>query len=67
MMNKLEKLLKGRAIPRLTAVIIGCYVIGYILMAVNPSAGEYMSLNIDRILHGEIWRLITWVMIPPSS
>ena len=67
MLNKLEKMLKGRAIPRLTTVMIGCYVIGYILMAVNPSASEYMSLNINRILHGEVWRLITWVMIPPSS
>ena len=70
-MNKLleylEQKLRGRAIPHLTAVMIGCFVLGYIMQAVSPSAAQYMSLNIYEILHGQVWRIITWVVIPPDS
>lgn len=32
-----------------------------------PSIIGYISLNPERVIHGEVWRLVTWIMIPPSS
>ena len=70
-MNKiyrgLEKKLGRYAVPNLTIIIIGCYVVGYILTMINPGITAYMTLEPHYILHGQIWRLITWLVIPPSS
>lgn len=66
-LNKLEKKIGRYAIPHLTAVMIACYVIGYIMQGVNTNAAAYMSLNIYAILHGQIWRIVTWILIPPSD
>ncbi len=55
------------AIPHLTAVLIGLYVVGYILQLINPNAVSYMTLEPALILRGQVWRLITWLIIPPSS
>ena len=26
-----------------------------------------LSLNVSKILHGQIWRLVTWIIYPPST
>lgn len=50
---------------------IGGYVIGYILYAIQAVTGaqilSLMELEPYYICHGQIWRLITWVMIPPDQ
>ena len=66
--NKLERKFGKYAIPHLTFVMIGCYVVGYLLQAVNPEfPAAFLSLDISQILRGQIWRLFTWILIPPSS
>ena len=66
-LEKMEKKLGRFAVPRLTLVIIGCYVIGYIIQLVNSNALNYMTLDPCYIFQGQIWRLITWIIIPPSN
>lgn len=71
MLDKLERRLGRYAIPNLTLWLIGGYIIGYILYFASLSSGAnfiaMMTLEPARIIyHFEIWRLITWVMIPPS-
>ena len=34
---------------------------------IAPSALFYLTLNPYAILHGQIWRIVTWILIPPSS
>ena len=65
--NRLERRFGAYAIPNLTRVIIGCYVIGYILERVNPNAMLYMMLEPGAILRGQIWRIITWMLVPPGG
>lgn len=55
------------AIPNLTLVLIGCYIAGYALQMINPDAALYMELEPGYILRGQIWRLITWIVIPPYT
>lgn len=55
------------AIPNLSLVIILCYGFGYLLQYVNSAFLDYLTLNPYEILHGQIWRLITWVLVPPDS
>ena len=71
MLDKMERKLGRYAIPNLTLWLIGGYIIGYILYYATLSSGvnfiAMMTLEPDRIIHQfEIWRLFSWVMIPPS-
>lgn len=65
--DKLERKYGKFGIENLTIYIIVSYVLGYALMILNPSVLSFLSLNVTKILHGQIWRLITWVIYPPST
>lgn len=67
LLNKMERKFGKYAIPNLTMILIGCYVLGYILQMINPNAAQYMQLEPGYILRGQLWRLITWIVIPPYS
>ncbi|MCR5293755.1 MAG: hypothetical protein K6E30_01090 [Lachnospiraceae bacterium] len=67
LLNNLERKIGRYAIPNLTMVIIGCYLIGYVLTTINPDIASYMTLEPGLILRGQVWRLITWIVIPPSG
>ncbi|MDD5900348.1 MAG: hypothetical protein PUC73_05555 [Lachnospiraceae bacterium] len=67
-LNRLERKLGRYAIPNLMYYMIVLYAIGLLLDLFAP--GFYMnwlSLDVYRILHGEVWRLVTFVLQPPSS
>lgn len=59
------------AIHNLTMVLIMCYVAGYVIELMGSAAGNnllgFLTLDPYRILHGQIWRLVTWVLVPPDS
>ena len=65
--DKLERKFGKYGIENLTIYIIVSYVLGYALMILNPSVLSMLSLNVTKILHGQIWRLITWVIYPPNT
>lgn len=64
---KLERKYGKFGIPNLTLYIIGCYIIGYFLQILYPSLLSYLTLEPALILRGQIWRLVSWVLIPPGS
>ncbi len=66
-LNNLERKYGRYAVRNLPAVMIGLYVAGYILQTFSPSVLAFLRLEPYYILHGQIWRIITWVIIPPSS
>ena len=66
-MSKFEKKFGRYAIKNISLVLIGCYVIGYVIQLLSPQLEAMLTLNPYAILHGQIWRLVTWVLIPPSS
>lgn len=65
--DKLERKYGKFGIPDLTIYIVICYVIGYVLQMFNSSILDILSLEPAYILKGQIWRLVTWVIYPPSS
>ncbi len=66
-LSKLERKYGKHAVPRLTAIMIALMAAGYIMQAINASALSYFTLNPYLIFRGQIWRLVTWVLVPPSS
>jgi hypothetical protein len=65
--DKLERKFGRRGIPNLTMYMVICYVLGYLLNALNPSLLSMLSLEPAMILRGQIWRLVTWVIYPPQN
>ena len=67
--NNLERKLGKYAIPNLTMYIVGLYVVGYVLQLAPASVNltAFLTLNPALILSGQIWRIISWILIPPSS
>ena len=70
-MSKFEKKFGKYAIPNLTLILIMCYVAGYVIEMMGRASNTYLlgflTLDPYRILHGQIWRLVTWVIVPPES
>lgn len=66
-MGKFEKKFGKYAISNLTMVLIICYVAGYILQYMLPQVWLMLTLNPYAILHGQVWRLVTWLIAPPGS
>lgn len=66
-LNKMERKFGKYAIRNLPAIIIALYVAGYILAIFQPGILAYLTLDPYRILHGEVWRIVTWLIMPPSS
>ena len=64
---KLERKLGKYAVPNLTTVLIGCFIAGYVISAINSSMLGYMYLDPMYILKGQVWRIFTWIVVPPSS
>lgn len=66
--SKLEKKFGKYAIPNLMTYIIGLYAVGFVLMASGSGIYEnYLSLNAQAILHGQIWRIFTFILMPPAG
>ena len=66
-MNDLKRKLERYAIGNLSFILIVCYVIGFVIQGVYPNLLTWISLNPYWILKGQVWRLVTWVLIPPPS
>lgn len=67
-MDKLERKFGKYAISNLSMILIICYGVGYILKYFNNgSILKFLTLNPYLILHGQVWRLVSWIMIPPSD
>ena len=66
-LNKLERKFGRYAIRNLTTYIIGIYVISYILVLVAPGAMSWLTLEPALILQGQVWRIVTWVLMPPET
>ena len=64
--DKLERKFGRFGVENLTMYVIICYVVGYFLAYFNPSLLSMLSLEPALILRGQIWRIITWVIYPPS-
>lgn len=66
-MKWIERHLGRYAIRNLSLYIAILQMIGFVLELVNSSFLNYISLSPADILHGQIFRLITWVVMPPTS
>ena len=66
-LDKLERKLGRFAIPNLTVYLLAGYVIGFGVMYLMPDLLGWLTLEPALIVRGQVWRLVSWVLIPPTS
>ncbi len=65
-LDKLEKRLGFIAIPGLTRILVGFTALVFGLAWLMPGFISMLNLDPGRIRHGEVWRLFTYIFIPPT-
>lgn len=66
-LSKLERKWGRYAIHNLTMYLIGAYIVGYGISFLTPGLMSLLYLRPGAILSGEVWRLISWVLVPPGG
>lgn len=67
-LRKLEMKFGRYAVRNLSMIVIMLYVIGYIMQLTAPGLLDYCRLSPEMIFrHGQWWRIVTWVLVPPES
>lgn len=61
LMQKLERKWGKYAVCELHKYLVGAYLIGFIFNYLPVNISGYLSFDMSSILHGQIWRLVTWV------
>lgn len=64
---KLERKFGRYAIKNLSLILIICYGIGYAISYIKPEILTFMTLDPYAIAHGQVWRLFSWLIIPPNE
>ena len=66
-LSKMERKFGKYAIPDLMKYVAIVYAVGAILQIIKPEMLDLMMLDFGAILQGQVWRLVTFVVYPPSS
>lgn len=67
-LNKLERKFGRFAIPNLMRYIVILYAAGILIQMTVPEVYfRFLMLDARAILHGEIWRIVTFMIWPPAS
>lgn len=68
LLDKLERKFGRYAIHNLMYYIIILYALGYVIVRFGGSFySDYLSLNPLAIMHGQIWRIVTFIIFPPDT
>ena len=63
--SKIEKKFGRYSIRNLTLYLIIGYGIGYLLFMFQPKILFMLTLDPAAVMHGQVWRLFTWIITPP--
>lgn len=67
-LNKLERKFGKYAIPNLIKYVLVLYAVGTLIGCIDPTFYiRYLCLDFDKVLSGQIWRVITFIMAPYGS
>jgi membrane associated rhomboid family serine protease len=67
LLDSLERRFGRFAIPGLIRIVAGFNALVFVLERLNPQLVHMLDLNRAAILHGQIWRLVTYIFIPATD
>ena len=66
-MSEMEKRFGRYAVRDLSLKLIILYLIGYAIYYLNANVMQYLTLDPYAIVHGQVWRIVSWLLIPPHT
>jgi len=66
MIDCLERHLSRFAIPGLIRYVVALNALVFILVRLIPEYAQVLALDPAAILHGEVWRLVSWIFLPQT-
>jgi hypothetical protein len=66
-LTRLERRFGRLAIPNLIGLIVGGMAIVFVLTLLKPAFEGRLALVMSAVRRGEVWRLVTFLFIPPQS
>ncbi len=66
LLDKLERRFGFLGIPGLPRILVGFAALVFLLALLNPGYTSILDLDPAKVLHGEVWRLVTYIFIPQS-
>jgi hypothetical protein len=67
LLDKLERRFSRWAIPNVTMILVAGQVVAYALMWTRPQHELDLYLIANRVLQGEVWRLLSFLFTPPDT
>lgn len=67
MLSKLEKRFGRYALPNLPLFLVGGQAAAFLLSYARPEFTNELLLIPNRVMAGEVWRLVTWIFIPQTD
>ncbi|MBQ2640932.1 MAG: hypothetical protein IJG15_02925 [Lachnospiraceae bacterium] len=65
-MSQFERKFGKYAVSKLSMKLVILYVIGYVLYYIQPGVFSLLTLNVAAVLHGQVWRVLSWLLVPPD-
>jgi len=65
-LDTLERRFGFLGIPGLIRIVVAFSALVFLLVRLNPDFISALDLNPERLRHGEIWRLVTYIFIPQT-
>jgi membrane associated rhomboid family serine protease len=65
-LDKLERRIGFIAIPGLIRAVVALTALVFLLVLLNPGFEKFLALSPKRIMHGEVWRLVTYLFLPQT-
>jgi hypothetical protein len=66
-LDKLERLIRPVAIPNLTLILVAGQTIFFLALVSKPELYEQMYYVPELVMRGEVWRLLTFMVMPSMS
>lgn len=66
MLDRLERKFGRYAIPNLTAFLVGGQALAFLLILAQPGAYRLMVMHAGRVMQGEVWRVVTFLIVPET-
>ena len=67
LLARLERRFGRFAIPNLPVFVVGGMGLAYVGAMARPELLDAMALDWDLVLRGQVWRLVSWIFLPPAS
>ncbi len=67
LLARLERRIGRFAIPNLAFVIVAGMAVVFVLGMIRPRFEGLLTLDLAQVRHGQVWRLITYLFLPPPG